>query len=73
MDFENSYQSITKEFMEGEWWFIKKAHEKGRLYRVRYIDEFNDTVIIVMSSYLPSLYLYRANELWPGMLKTLQR
>ncbi|NOZ80103.1 MAG: isoleucine--tRNA ligase [DPANN group archaeon] len=32
MDFANAYQSITKEFMEGEWWLIKKAHEKGRLY-----------------------------------------
>jgi isoleucyl-tRNA synthetase len=32
MDFENAYQSITKSFMEGEWWLIKAAHEKGRLY-----------------------------------------
>jgi isoleucyl-tRNA synthetase len=32
MDFENAYQSIKKEFMEGEWWLIKKAHDKGRLY-----------------------------------------
>ena len=32
MDFDNAYQSITKEFIEGEWWLIKKAHEKGRLY-----------------------------------------
>lgn len=32
MDFENAYQSITKEFMEAEWWLIKQAHEKGRLY-----------------------------------------
>jgi len=32
MDFENAYQSITKEFMDGEWWLIKQAHEKGRLY-----------------------------------------
>lgn len=32
MDFDNAYQSIKKEFMEGEWWLIKKAHEKGRLY-----------------------------------------
>ena len=32
MDFENAYQSITKEFMESEWWLIKKAHDKGRLY-----------------------------------------
>ena len=32
MDYENAYQSITKEYIEGEWWLIKKAHEKGRLY-----------------------------------------
>ncbi len=32
MDFENAYQSITNEFMEGEWWLIRQAHEKGRLY-----------------------------------------
>ncbi|PRP73835.1 Isoleucyl-tRNA synthetase [Planoprotostelium fungivorum] len=33
MDFDNSYQSLSKEFMEGEWWFIARAHEKGRLYK----------------------------------------
>lgn len=32
MDFGNAYQSITKEFMEAEWWLIKRAHEEGRLY-----------------------------------------
>ncbi len=32
MDFDNAYRSISKEFMEGEWWLLKKAHEKGRLY-----------------------------------------
>ncbi|MBD3163706.1 isoleucine--tRNA ligase [Candidatus Woesearchaeota archaeon] len=32
MDFENAYQSIKKDFMQGEWWLIKKAHEKKRLY-----------------------------------------
>lgn len=32
MDFDNAYQPITREFIEGEWWLIKKAHEKGRLY-----------------------------------------
>ncbi len=32
MDFDNAYQSITKEFIEGEWWLIKKAYESGRLY-----------------------------------------
>lgn len=32
MDFENAYQSITKDFMSGEWWLIKRAHEEGRLY-----------------------------------------
>ncbi|MBN2111671.1 class I tRNA ligase family protein, partial [Candidatus Woesearchaeota archaeon] len=32
MDFENAYQSIKKEFIESEWWLIKQAHKKGRLY-----------------------------------------
>nr|MBI4156220.1 class I tRNA ligase family protein [Candidatus Woesearchaeota archaeon] len=32
MDFDNAYQSIKKEFMEGEWWLIKRAYEKKRLY-----------------------------------------
>ena len=32
MDFENAYMPITKTFMEGEWWLIKKAHENKRLY-----------------------------------------
>tara|TARA_Y100000310_G_scaffold242934_1_gene247218 strand:- start:13861 stop:16917 length:3057 start_codon:yes stop_codon:yes gene_type:complete len=33
MDFSNPYQPIKKEFMEAEWWLIKQAHEKGRLYQ----------------------------------------
>ncbi|MBW2989452.1 isoleucine--tRNA ligase [Candidatus Woesearchaeota archaeon] len=32
MDLENPYQSIKNEFMEGEWWLIKKAHDNKRLY-----------------------------------------
>ena len=32
MDFDNAYQSIKDEFIEGEWWLIKKAHENKRLY-----------------------------------------
>jgi isoleucyl-tRNA synthetase len=32
MDFENAYQSIKDEFIDGEWWLVKKAHENGRLY-----------------------------------------
>ncbi len=32
MDFENAYQSVKNEYMEGEWWLIKKAHENKRLY-----------------------------------------
>ncbi|MFP4402809.1 MAG: isoleucine--tRNA ligase [Candidatus Woesearchaeota archaeon] len=33
MDFDNAYQPISKEFIEGEWWLIKKAHENNRLYK----------------------------------------
>tara|TARA_Y100000310_G_scaffold281722_1_gene302377 strand:- start:14857 stop:18000 length:3144 start_codon:yes stop_codon:yes gene_type:complete len=32
MDFENAYQSVKKEFIDGEWYLVKKAHEKKRLY-----------------------------------------
>ncbi|MAE42481.1 isoleucine--tRNA ligase [Candidatus Woesearchaeota archaeon] len=32
MDFDNAYQSVNKEYIDGEWWLVKKAHEKGRLY-----------------------------------------
>lgn len=33
MDFENAYWPIRKEFIEGEWWLIKKAYEQKRLYK----------------------------------------
>jgi len=33
MDFDNAYQSIKNEFIDGEWWLLKKAHENKRLYR----------------------------------------
>ncbi len=33
LDFSNPYQPIKKEFMEAEWWLIKTAHEKKRLYQ----------------------------------------
>lgn len=33
MDYENAYQSIKNEFIDGEWWLIKEAHKYGRLYR----------------------------------------
>lgn len=33
MDFSDPYQSINNDFIDGEWWLIKKAHENGRLYR----------------------------------------
>ncbi len=32
MDFEHAYQSIKEDFIEGEWWLVKRAHEEGRLY-----------------------------------------
>ncbi len=32
MDFDNAYQSIQNEYMEGEWWLIKKSYENKRLY-----------------------------------------
>lgn len=33
LDFTNPYQPISKRFMEAEWWLIKRAQEKGRLYQ----------------------------------------
>lgn len=33
LDFSNPYQPITREFMEAEWFLIKTAYEKGRLYQ----------------------------------------
>ena len=32
LDLVNAYQSITRDFISGEWMLIKKAHEHGRLY-----------------------------------------
>lgn len=32
MDFDNAYQSVSKDFIDGEWFLVKKAHEKKRLY-----------------------------------------
>ncbi|MFH1317067.1 MAG: isoleucine--tRNA ligase [Candidatus Woesearchaeota archaeon] len=32
MDFENAYQTISEDYINGEWWLIKKAHENNRLY-----------------------------------------
>ncbi|MEM0465889.1 MAG: isoleucine--tRNA ligase [Candidatus Pacearchaeota archaeon] len=33
MDHENAYLPIKKEYIEGEWWLIKKAWEQKRLYK----------------------------------------
>lgn len=33
MDHENAYWPIKKEYIEGEWWLIKKAWEQKRLYK----------------------------------------
>ncbi|MFC1686083.1 isoleucine--tRNA ligase [Nanoarchaeota archaeon] len=33
MDFKNAYWPIKEEFIEGEWWLIKKAWEQDRLYK----------------------------------------
>ncbi|MBL7055715.1 isoleucine--tRNA ligase [Candidatus Woesearchaeota archaeon] len=32
MDFDNAYQSVSRDYITGEWWLVKKAHEAGRLY-----------------------------------------
>ncbi|HLI45895.1 MAG TPA: isoleucine--tRNA ligase [Geobacterales bacterium] len=33
MDWENAYMTIKNEYIEAVWYFIKKAHEKGLLYK----------------------------------------
>jgi len=32
MDFEDPYMTLKNEYIEGEWWLVKKAHENKRLY-----------------------------------------
>jgi len=32
MDYKNAYLPIKNEFIEAEWFLVKKAHEQGRLY-----------------------------------------
>jgi isoleucyl-tRNA synthetase len=32
LNLDDSYMPITKEFMEGEWWLMKKAYEQKKLY-----------------------------------------
>jgi isoleucyl-tRNA synthetase len=33
LDHVDPYMPVTNEYMEGEWWLVKKAHEKKRLYQ----------------------------------------
>lgn len=33
MDYSDPYYPVNNEFIEGEWWLVKKAYEKGRLYK----------------------------------------
>lgn len=33
LDYKNAYLPVEDRFIEGEWWFIKKAHEQKRLYK----------------------------------------
>ncbi|MEK6878022.1 MAG: class I tRNA ligase family protein, partial [Nanoarchaeota archaeon] len=33
MDYENAYWPIKREFIDGEWWFIKRAFDQKRLYK----------------------------------------
>ncbi|MBI4140031.1 isoleucine--tRNA ligase [Candidatus Woesearchaeota archaeon] len=33
MDYENAYYPLSPEFIEGEWWLIKKAFDQGRIYK----------------------------------------
>jgi isoleucyl-tRNA synthetase len=33
MDYETAYWPIRNDYIENEWWLVKKAHEKKRLYK----------------------------------------
>ncbi|MEM2139086.1 MAG: isoleucine--tRNA ligase [Candidatus Woesearchaeota archaeon] len=33
LDFDNAYQTIDNDYIEGTWWLVKKAYEKKRLYQ----------------------------------------
>ena len=33
LDYSDPYYPVNNDFIEGEWWLIKKAHEKKRLYK----------------------------------------
>ncbi|MEM3126734.1 MAG: isoleucine--tRNA ligase [Candidatus Woesearchaeota archaeon] len=33
LDHDNAYMPITQEFIEGEWWLVKQAWKKDRLYK----------------------------------------
>jgi len=33
MDYDNAYWPIKNEFIEGEWFFVKRANEENRLYK----------------------------------------
>ncbi|MBU0460282.1 MAG: isoleucine--tRNA ligase, partial [Nanoarchaeota archaeon] len=33
LDYSDSYMALTNDYMEGEWWLVKKAYENKRLYR----------------------------------------
>ncbi len=33
MDFEDPYMTLSNDYIEGEWFFIKKAWEQGRIYK----------------------------------------
>ncbi len=33
LNHDDPYMPVKNEYMDGEWWLIKKAHEKGRLYQ----------------------------------------
>ncbi|HLP79079.1 MAG TPA: isoleucine--tRNA ligase [Acidobacteriota bacterium] len=48
MDFSNPYMPISREYISGIWWLIKKLHEEGRLYegaRTVYWDWMHETAL----------------------------
>ena len=33
MDFDYAYQTVSNDYIDGEWWLVKRAHENKRLYQ----------------------------------------
>ncbi|MFT4310352.1 MAG: isoleucine--tRNA ligase [Candidatus Woesearchaeota archaeon] len=35
MDYENAYLPVKNDFIQNQWWLVKRAHERNRLYKAK--------------------------------------